>query len=297
MTTYLNLITYLNNHTYVYGDIENIATDHERRYAIRFVAGIIQKIGGFYRASKIINDEDFYTGKPVGLIPPVYRFVFKVKVKVKDAKDKSTETEATYIVSDIRSLVDYTGETLTNPYSTDTVDPEDQARYLKQVRILNQYGWFTSHDLKVNLKAKLKAKSTTTDSDARQLTVNIFSKLSQHHYVDYTWFTDLTMQNLKRLYFLLHELWTERLDLSDDTKRKIAPTLTGDLVLCRNYRSVKLYTDDMEDLLRRELLAILNLLMSGDCCKEGGLYFLLGLVIVSPEAAAAYPSLHTAVTY
>jgi hypothetical protein len=184
--------------------------------------------------------------------------------------------------------MDYTGDKLTSPYATEQINDKDQYRYSKQLGLLKKFGWFTSHD---------PVKSS--DVGVTQLTVDTFSVLSQHHYVDYNWFTELTLKDLKNFYYLLNELWTLRLELSADQKVRIVPSLEGDS-LCPNYRSVKVYTDDMEDVLRTELLSILKLLLSSEdqtACKEGGLYFLLGLVMVSPKAASSYPTLHSAANY
>jgi hypothetical protein len=277
MDPYKQLITLLYNNKYVYGDIVKIyAKNTECKYALRFVAGIIRKIGlGPLKDEPAVNETDFYTDTPIELIPDVYRFRFN--------------TARGIIVADIRSLMDYTGDNLTSPYTTEEINDKDKYRYSKQCSLLKKFGWFISHDpLKSN------------DVSVTQLTVDTFSVLSQHHYVDYNWFTELTMKDLKNLYYLLNELWTLRLELSAEQKGRIVPSLECNNTLCPNYRSVKLYTDDMEDVLRTELLSILKLLLSGadqTACKEGGLYFLLGLVMVSPKAASSYPTLHSAANY
>ena len=264
-----------------------------KRYVLKFVAGVIGKLGKGPHSSPV-NETDFYTDKPLGVIPSVYTFLFKTSDGV--------------IGADIRSLVDYTADTLTNPYTSSEVTSEDQHRYSRHVHLLKKFGWFTSHILPLNdrsseqLLAPSLPESFTQAAgpNLKQITVNTFSVLAQYHYVDYNWFCNLTVADLKQLYYLLYQLWTDRLDLQPEQKLKIVPSLSGDLNLFRNYRSVKLYTDDMEDVLRMELLSILKRLLSSPdqtARKEGGLYFLLGLVIVSPGAAAAYPTLHNAVIY
>ena len=268
MDPYDKLITYLYNNIYIYG---NIYTDYERRCTHKFIKAYMCRLGSPYKETPI-NEEDFYTGKHIRVIPEVYRFTFKASNGV--------------LIADIRSLMDYTGDLLTNPYTSDEIQPEDQVRYTRQLKLLRNFNWFTSHNI------------SPGELTLEQQTVNAFSDLSQHHYVDYNWFIALTATDLKNLYLGLHDLWSIRLELQADQKRKIAPSLGPDLNLCPNHRAVKLYTDDMSHILRTELLHVLKLLLSSadnTVRKEGGLYFLLGLVMVSPCAAGAYPILHNAV--
>jgi hypothetical protein len=284
MDPYETLLLIRKKHINVYGDIFHVTQKHtgaEQRFLQSFIASIGIGIGRNGRRGGGGNNEtDFYTGKPVHLIPLVFRF--------------KIQTSGVY-VSDIRSLYDYTGDTLTNPYTSEPVSSEDQNRYSKQLRWLSKYRWPISHR---PLETPLETLETLK---LQQLTINVFTELSQFHYVDYQWFTELSFDDLKRLYYYLYEIWCFRLDLSAEQKRSICADSSAKPI-CSNYLAVKNYSDEVneQDKLRRELLTELYRLLSSKnpvAKKEGGIYFLLALVLVSPTAAEAYPSLYAASNY
>lgn len=274
MDPYETLLLIRKKHINVYGDIFHITrkyTGAEQRFLQCFIASI--GIGGGWGGWG--NQTDFYTGKAVHLIPLVFRFKIQIN-------------KYSYFC-DIRSLYDYTGDTLTNPYTSEPVSEEDQNRYSKQLHWLSKYRWPISH------------RTIEIKFHCEQLTINVFSELSQFHYVDYQWFTDLSFDDLKLLYYYLYEIWCFRLDLSTEQKRAICPD-SSSKPICSNYLAVKNYSDELQDKddLRRELLTELSRLLSSKnpvSKKEGGIYFLLALVLVSPTAAEAYPSLYAASNY
>ncbi len=273
MDPYIILLKNRKNYVNIYGDITLLySAATKSRCAMKFLSKFISAIG-LGQGHPSNDEEDFYTGKPTHLIPPVFRFALKLSSKVH--------------VCDIRSLYDYGGDVLINPYTSEPVSYDDQERYTRQCRWLKKFRWPISH-LNIN----------GGECQISQLTVNTFSELSQFHYVDYKWFVDLTFRQLKLLYFYMYELWDFRLELTVEQKRAIII----DLELCSNYLTVQTlaYSEKNECKLRRELLHELSKLLSSsnsEAKKEGGLYFLLAMVLVSPEAAEAYPALYAASIY
>lgn len=217
----------------------------------------------------ILNEYDFYSSISVGCIPKVYYF------------ELSGTSDAVY-ACDVRSLNENNTVTgsLTHPYNLDKLSECDEQRYNRKMKWLDRFGYVLIYP-KQN-------KPNTID----QLTTNVFSNIIQYSYVDAQWYIDLGFDELKQLYHELKDIWSYRLNISDYEKRRIIP----DCQFCT--KDIRGYTDDMEDKLRRELLIEINKLVTQGTDefsrKNGAMYFMLGLVLVSQPAADCNPSLFQA---
>ena len=106
------------------------------------------------------------------------------------------------------------------------------------------------------------------------------------------WFTNLSREQCYTLYYELWELWMYRLQLPNSIKNKVVPRWNDEASLLfkwlpaeiKNKRDIKWW--------HKNLLEILNRLVSG-ILKEhrtlGALYGMTGLAIASPTVHEFYP--------
>ena len=193
-------------------------------YADKFLKGFIITIGKPLNLNLnltlplylplTLNEDDFYTGKPIRLIPAVFRFTL---VSGKD-----------FLTSDIRSLYDFSNYELVNPYNYSPISQDCQKRYIRQLKWLSKFKFPISH-------------TGVVVCETDQLIINTFSLLSKYQYVSYLSFLSMDFLQLKETYLLLHFI-IENLESHRTSK------------LFKNWKWVKLYTKDMKEILKRELI-------------------------------------------
>ena len=232
------------------------------------------KIGNGNLCAGCWNDVDFYSS---ARIPMVYVFC------VADATGSRTT------MFDIRSLNEYveTCGSYKDPYTgepfVDTIKPLMERKNFW----LTRFGFQTKY-------VSVEYIETPAEKVARD-TVNLFSDITQHHYVDYTWFQNLGFMSLQRLYFELHEIWSYRLPLTSSYKEELSPNGS----LFTNWNNIQHYIRSTDEIkLRLELLRNIRQLVSTgiteDHHKTGCHIFMLGFVLVCQDAADSYPQLFQA---
>ncbi len=244
-----------------------------------YIRYFLYALGNGALAAQASNTDDFYTDRPISRIPNVYIYCIN---------------EADHVYAfDIRSINGYYKEIATthrimaNPYTMQPLT-EDQLAHLERKNAwLQKLGFHTMH---LPPSQTLPLKKLT-----ERYAVDVFHKISMYQYVSHTWFMTLTTRDLQKLYYELWDLWTYRLSLTGVEARKI----TKDGALFTNLSNVKKYTDHMKDTLRCELLKNIEKLVTEGKAEEdrktGSLYFMLGFVQVSQDAADHHPSLFNAV--
>lgn len=236
----------------------------DSHYARRYLDHFLCKIGcsnGQCR-SKPVNDSDCVTSCHYTAIPQSHYF-------------EVTEAGRIYAY-DIRTL--NSEESLFNQFTHTPLDQTNQERFRRKVKWMEKYGYPTKF-----------TETEDRELSVEQLTTNVINHINRHHYINRLWFDQLDMRGLKELYANLHDIWTYRLDLTDEVKVDLMPP---DGIFCPNADLVQSYTEQMEDKLRREILIFVDKLTQN---RVGAIYFMLGLVLVSEDAATSYPELyHTA---
>jgi hypothetical protein len=244
-----------------------------------FVRHFLYKLGAGPQASQANNTTDFYTDWSISRIPKVYLYCIK-------------DMEHIYAF-DIRSLNGYyqemssTRQATVNPYTMQPLTETHICAMIRKLMWLQRLGFHTLH-LTSN-------RTLPLDKQTERYAVDVFHKIAMYQYVSHTWFMDLSTRELQKLYHELWDLWTYRLSLTVTEARKI--TKTG--ALFTNLHNVKKYTSSMKDVLRCELLKNIEKLVTEGQTEEdkktGSLYFMLGFVQVSQDAADHHPSLFNAV--
>lgn len=248
-----------------------INPDPKQIIAKVFINFFLYKLGNCNLVNNCINTDDFYTTTNINSIPKVFLYC--------------TKSESTYGF-DIRSLDAYMMSTTVfrNPYTDKKFSEDDLSCIKRKIHWISRLGFYE------------RISKVKKPSDVRQYTINVFSHINNHQYVDYNWFLNLNFHGLQSLYHELHEIWNYRLPMQNDFKSEM---VKGQVFA--NWDSVKLYKFSMDAKLRLELLKnIEKLVLDGqteDHCKAGCYIFMLGLVLVSEDAATSNPSLYQAAYY
>lgn len=229
---------------------------HVSYYARKFLESFLHKlgrvgeVGGVGEAGEAplspVNDYECTTSVPVSAIPKTHYF-------------EVIENGHIYAY-DIRTLV--ADKVPFNSYTGIDLDRSNQSRLARKVKWLRRYY--------PNAVAFCAKEPDMISVD--QLITEVFNKLNKCVYVDRVLFENLTIVQLKELYYILNENMIGR---NSETL-----LLFSDL----DYLAV---CDDL-DQLRRLLLNDINLLTSE---VNGSITFLLGLTHVSPEADHYYGAL------
>jgi len=242
---------------------------------------IFWKLGACDLETSCVNAFDFYTSSVISNIPTCYQFFTQVP--------GNCAANATAHGYDIRSLNLYRDSSLDNfrnPY-TDQPFTEDDIR-----RLNTKLKWLKRFDYQTNHPAPVSRLSV------HQHTVNVFSAINEHQYADHKWFLDLSFYSLKSLYQELHEIWNYRLPMQSEYKSKITSTSTSTSTVFHEWDNIRDYQRSMENKLRTELLTDIDKLVNSgetiDHCKSGCYIFMLGLVLVSEDAATSHPDMYQA---
>jgi hypothetical protein len=153
------------------------------------------------------NDTDFFTLESITLIPKEFVYEYKEANK--------------YYVFDIRTLNDYFNscnelEGLQNPFTHVDIPKEKVNEIKSKYKSLAKKGFALDQykeDIKFEPHKQLEWRC-----------LDIFQKIDHlGHYVDYKWFWDLSLYDLKRMYLGLEDLWNYRLPLTKHQKQRILP--------------------------------------------------------------------------
>jgi hypothetical protein len=119
------------------------------------------------------------------------------------------------------------------------------------------------------------------------------------NYSDSKWFINLNRVQLVRLLRELIDIWTYRVNLSEETKRDICPPVGNPFGRLSAFSNVQ-HSDNLDDV-RKYILEVLEKMVNTGANRDSkclGAYYVLGaLTLVSTEAASALPWLYQAVNY
>lgn len=226
------------------------------------------------------NDTDFFTLESIELIPKQYLYEY---------------LEASqYYAFDIRTLYDYLNscnelEGIKNPFTNIDIPSEKvdeikrKHKHLEKKGVqLDQY----KEDIKLDPHKQLEWRC-----------LDIFQKIDHlGHYVDYKWYWNLNLYELKKMYFGLEDLWNYRLPITKHQKQRILPHYTPfQIVTVQQYNTItdltiarRILLDEIEKFITMGKLEGKN---GNDNKYVGSILVLTSLVEVSKIAASVLPHL------
>ena len=156
-----------------------------------------------------------------------------------------------------------------------------------------------SRVLKYDIEINIQEDNDITDEKKLELRIlSLFQEIDRlGNYSDQSWFTSLTREQIVLYLRELYDIWNYRAQLSNETKRNIAPPV-GDPFRTINlnylnqlpYENIKkLAVSTMEILVKKGV--------NNDSKSLGAFYVLAGLTLVNINAATAMPWLYQSVAH
>ena len=156
-----------------------------------------------------------------------------------------------------------------------------------------------SRVLKYDIEINIQEDNDITDEKKLELRIlSLFQEIDRlGNYSDQSWFTSLTREQIVLYLRELYDIWNYRAQLSNETKRNIAPPV-GDPFRTINlnylnqlpYENIKkLAVGTMEILVKKGV--------NNDSKSLGAFYVLAGLTLVNINAATAMPWLYQSVAH
>jgi len=112
------------------------------------------------------------------------------------------------------------------------------------------------------------------------------------NYTSHTWFNNLSLNDLIKLYTILEDIWNYRLGMTRESRRNILPNSNGNAFMI-SYNFIKRIKNklNIQDILLTEIDKFISDGINRDERKLGAMIILSGLVEVSDEAADGLPHL------
>lgn len=178
-----------------------------------------------------------------------------------------------------------------NPYNRNKLPKSLIKDFRDMIRI--------SRVLKYDIEINIKEDNCISDEKKLELRIlSLFQEIDQlGNYSDQTWFTSLTREHIVLYLRELHDIWNYRAQLSNETKRNIAPPI-GDpfRTLNMNYLNQLPY-DNIKKLAVNIMEILVKKGVNNDSRSLGAFYVLAGLTLVNINAATAMPWLYQSVAH
>ena len=188
--------------------------------------------------------------------------------------------------------INYINKEITNPYTRQNIPDFVYTNINKIIRLSKI----------LNIDIELFIEQTTNLSDDKTIELRalaLFQNInSLGNYSDPSWFLSLNKPNLIKLVRELVDIWNYRLQISDETKRKICPQ-NGDPFRNINIASI-LHETHLNNIKKTVLELLEKFVNSGidNDSKSLGAYYVLGaLTIVNTQAATTIPWLFQSFAY
>jgi hypothetical protein len=227
---------------------------------------------GFYQKNNSINGTEVLSLEPVDQIPNIYYFSYV------DSKNNLWSF-------DIRSLgqIISFGDIKQNPYTRDPFTPSVLTRIRNRLTWLRKRKYSVVYPIGVEL---------TQDQLWSQKVLDYFMKIESFgYYVSCEWFTNMSIEDHKKFYKTLYELWNYRLGLTPQDRLKIAP---GSKPLFKyvpdDFDRHRVHTIQWWERLSLSLIeALLTRSLDKEQQKLGAMYCVMGLFATVPVAAESFP--------
>ena len=181
---------------------------------------------------------------------------------------------------------------ITNPYNRQNIPDFVYGNIKKIIRL--------SKILDINIELFIEQATNLSDDKTIELrALALFQNINAlGNYSDSTWFLSLNRQNLIKYVREIVDIWNYRLQISDETKRKICPP-NGDPF--RNINVTSIFTEPHLNNVKKTILELLEKLVNSGVdndSKSLGAYYVLGaLTIVNSQAATTIPWLYQSFAY
>jgi hypothetical protein len=230
------------------------------------------------------NDTDFYSMDELNELPIEQFFSFK---------DEDGFIYGFDLLS-IYNLIYKCNGVIKNPYNRNPIGSKVIENFKTLLRL--------SKILKIQICTEIKDISLEI-SCKKSLELRILALFQNMdalgNYSDSKWFINLNRVQLVRLLRELIDIWTYRVNLSEETKRDICPPVGNPFGRLSAFSSVQ-HSDNLDDV-RKYILEVLEKMVNTGVNRDSkclGAYYVLGaLTLVSTEAASALPWLYQAVNY
>lgn len=221
------------------------------------------------------NTTEVYSLEPINTIPQAFFFSFADSTKCIWAFD-------------IRSLLNILsqGQPLQNPYTRETLPEAILRKFRSRIDWLRKRKFPLLYGLE---------EVITPEQEWTQKVLDIFMKMESLGYLSNTsWFHELSLEQHRRFYRTVYELWFFRLGLTNSQKGEICPghqTNQGRLFHKTPEEALRQHTE--VKWWKRTNLGIMNSLITKGTTKSnkglGALYVVMGFVTVNESAAGSYP--------
>ena len=156
-----------------------------------------------------------------------------------------------------------------------------------------------SRVLKYDIEINIQEDNDITDEKKLELRIlSLFQEIDRlGNYSDQSWFTSLNHQQIVLYLRELYDIWNYRAQLSNETKRNIAPPI-GDpfRTLNMNYLNQLPY-ENIKKLAVSTMEILVKKGVNNDSKSLGAFYVLAGLTLVNINAATAMPWLYQSVAH
>lgn len=241
----------------------------------RFILQARLKImGSWHKRNECQNEDDLTVGT---LIPNIHHvFIFCL------------EDNDMWYGFDIRTLnMHYISrgmkkDKFTNPYTRNVISDKFISNFKQKIHFLEKHQFPTTHVADLS--------SMSEEQKRTWKVVDLFQKL---HHLDFTidsqWFMDLSIDELKKLYYNVGDVWTYRLTIPMDQRKKIVKH--G--IVFAEYNAVQ-KINDYDIVFNKVVKNLEKIITEGQTIEDrklGANYFMIGFVGVSEKVAEAVPHL------
>ncbi len=238
----------------------------------------------YINRSLCTNQTDFFTMNELKNVPINQFFSFK------DADDFIYGFNIISLYT-LHQKASENNEQALNPYNRNKLPKTLITDFRDMIRI--------SRVLKYDIEINIQEDNDITDEKKLELRIlSLFQEIDRlGNYSDQSWFISLTRERMVLYLRELYDIWNYRAQLSNETKRNIAPPI-GDpfRTLNMNYLNQLPYEN-----IKKLAVSIMEILVkkgvNNDSRSLGAFYVLAGLTLVNIDAATAMPWLYQSVAH
>lgn len=248
-------------------DMEKLELNFRHTHIIVKIQSIVRMFL-MRRRYNCVNNVDFYTQDDLINIPSPY-FISLI--------DESTNIKYGF---DLRSLKRLLQDSKINPFTTKEFTVSMLMTAFSTIKRTEQIGY----------SCNIEEDEMTKDQEYRALVLTVFQKINLlGNYADDTWYLELTMDQLKKLYVGAEDIWNYRTQMPPSEKCRIVKS--G--IIFPETGKVKTMKPDQHRNLSVMIIQEFDRMVSEgvniECKKLGAMLALTALTEVSTKAAAAMP--------
>jgi hypothetical protein len=172
-------------------------------------------------------------------------------------------------------------DNIKNPYTNQLLSVENKNKYLKHLNYIKEK----------DLTLDFQKRKMTPDELLRNKLVDVFQKIDfLDNYTDISWFEELDLNKLKKLYTTCEDIFNYRCNFSNEIKKRI---VQDGVIFNMNKNTLNMLTDKHKKFIQNMLLDEFNRLctegQNADDRKLGAILILTALTEVNKKAAQALP--------